>query len=54
MNRTDVYHSPEAIKLSNPKDIASGIRTMERFNQEDTNEVIDTQLKDLVEKEDNN
>jgi len=53
MTRGDVYHSPEDIQKKPPTMVDSGLRTMYRFYQEDINEVEDTQLKDLVEKHEN-
>jgi len=50
MTRGDVFHSPEDIQTKPQRMVDSGLRSSVRFKQEDTNEVEDTQLRDLVEK----
>jgi hypothetical protein len=48
--RGNVYHSEKNIKEKNAKSTNSAVRNVQRFKNEDTNEVEDTLLRDLVVK----
>lgn len=48
MRRGNVYHSEENIKTKGKAGANSGIRDMERFKEEDVNEVKDKVLRNLV------